>query len=207
MLRAIFKERDTVREMPEWKDMKDIGMFRKKRIYNGLLTNIQPVEWRYLMYDNEARPRAVFTMWLACHGRLATKARLMKFGMLDNKDCMFCATEEDLNHLRFDCSVTRDIWRTVLRWQQLDHNPLDWEQELKWIVHNCKGKSWKQRLLKTAFAETIYACWIYRNAIVYNTHDRDKERYRNILREIIDIVVNRVSRKPNLRERVIPLLL
>jgi hypothetical protein len=49
------------------------------------------------MYENIARPRALFTFWLVCHGRLATKGRLSKFGVTVDVKCCFCAKEEYLS--------------------------------------------------------------------------------------------------------------
>ncbi|XP_058774247.1 uncharacterized protein LOC131648512 [Vicia villosa] len=207
MLKAILKQREAVVDMQGWKDMMTAGKFCKKKIYNGLLSSTQLVTWRKLLYDNEARPRALFIMWIAYHDRLATKDKLLKFGILDNANCVLCVGAEDLNHLFFDCRINCDIWKEVLSWMQVNHMPKRWDQELDWMVHKSKCKSWKTKLIKTAFAETIYACWMYRNEIVYSANDNNKNIHRKIPNEVIDNIVHRMWRKSNLRGRIAPFLL
>ncbi|XP_058762042.1 uncharacterized protein LOC131635435 [Vicia villosa] len=144
MLKVILNQREDLAGMQAWKDSLSARKFCKKKIYIGFLTNNQTVPWRKVFYDNEARPRAFFITWLACHGRLATKDRLKRFGILDNENCVLCAGTESLYHLLFDCNKTRDIWKEVLQWMQVDHNPQRWEHELSWIIHMSKNKTGNQ---------------------------------------------------------------
>ncbi|XP_058775933.1 uncharacterized protein LOC131650232 [Vicia villosa] len=193
--------------MPEWNKMLTENSFCKRKIYKKLLNNRQDVSWKKLFYNNEARPRAGFTLWMACLDRLATKSRLRKFGMLDNDRCVMCAESEDLNHLFFMCTKPRSIWQEILRWLHEDHVPSMWECELQWMVNRCKSKSWKSVLLKTAFAETIHACWLYRNSLIFKNEDKDSGTHRNIARDIIDRIVQRVWNKTSLRGKIVPFLL
>ncbi|XP_058764527.1 uncharacterized protein LOC131637981 [Vicia villosa] len=144
--------------MADWNKMLNENKFCKRKIYRQLLSNRQDVPWKKLFFDNEARPRAGFTLWMACLDRLATKARLMKFGILDNDRCSMSSDREDLNHLFFVCNRTRSVWKEILLWLHEDHVPCNWECEMKWMVDRCKHKGWRTTLLKTAFAETIHAC-------------------------------------------------
>lgn len=41
-------------------------------------TKKMQVGWRGLMFQNAARPKAIFNMWLQCQGRLLTGDRLKK---------------------------------------------------------------------------------------------------------------------------------
>src|SRR4051812_20102946 len=65
------------------------------------------MHWKNLMYCNAARPRAVMTLWLSCHQRLATKDRLMRYGMVANSAYYFCEAEESNAHLFFGCNTMR----------------------------------------------------------------------------------------------------
>lgn len=87
----------------EWKK------FNMGRMYSIIQGTTQKVEWRGLMFGNNARPRAVFILWLVCHERLSTKDRFFRFGMIDNKKCCLCSGEESIKHLFFDCSITKKI--------------------------------------------------------------------------------------------------
>lgn len=42
------------------------------------------------MFHNEARPKAMFTMWLQCHGKLLTVDRLVLWRMQLNTTCALC---------------------------------------------------------------------------------------------------------------------
>ncbi|XP_058770039.1 uncharacterized protein LOC131643749 [Vicia villosa] len=169
----ILKQRDQVKEMQTWKELIQNGKFSTRKFYYNFLEQHQTVPWRKLFYDNAARPRALFTLWLACHDRLATKARLRKFGILTNEDSNFCENVETLQHLFFDCRVTKNIWRNVLKWMNMDHNPQGWAQELKWLIENSKNKSWKAKILKVVVAETSYEIGKHRNDRIFV--DRIKE--------------------------------
>ncbi|KHN42750.1 hypothetical protein glysoja_030233, partial [Glycine soja] len=102
-------------------------------------------------------------LWQACHGRLPTKDRLLRFGMLGDKICCFCEGPESHDHLFFGCSVLGDVWKQVLEWIQVKHHPQEWNEELKWIIRHGKGKGHKASILKLAVTETVYGIWKYRN--------------------------------------------
>jgi hypothetical protein len=63
---------------------------------------------------------------------------------------------ENINDLFFGCIELKSIWQKVLRWLKVDHVPMEWNEELRWITRFSKGKGWKAQLLKSAAAETIY---------------------------------------------------
>ncbi|KAG5609243.1 hypothetical protein H5410_020524 [Solanum commersonii] len=48
-----------------------------RHIYFQLLNTVEPVRW---MFQNDARQKAKFTMWLHFHGRMLTADRLIKCG-------------------------------------------------------------------------------------------------------------------------------
>src|SRR3954468_18069325 len=100
------------------------GTFHAKKLYNVLKDNEEKPEWRHLMFGNYARPRAVFILWLVCNGRLATKVRLKKFGLIQDDRCIFCLEKETLSHLFFCCPSLKAVWVKILRWIQVVHNPL-----------------------------------------------------------------------------------
>lgn len=139
------------------------------------------------MYGNSARPRACFTLWLTCHGKLTTKDHLFRFGMTANMECCFCSGIELINHLFFECLTTRKIWIEILEWIQIQHNPEDWLKEMKWITHQTKGKSGKAVILKMAVTQTLHEIWNKRN----NKNFGDSTDNTNIGREIIDTLVYR----------------
>src|ERR1043165_87598 len=138
-----------------------------KEMYQKLCTDDPIVYWYNLLCHNPATPRDFITLWLACHGRRVTKARLKKFGMIDNAECCFCQEEETQNHLLFGCEELGRIWSTVLDWMQIKRKPKDWKEELQWILLAARGKSKQAMLFKLVVTETVYGVWKYRNDICY----------------------------------------
>ncbi|XP_058759589.1 uncharacterized protein LOC131632884 [Vicia villosa] len=112
------------------------------------------VEWKQVLKGNVARARAVQMLWLACHERLPTKARLCKLKLLAKQDCVFCGEVEYLDHLLFKCAGLRTIWECILSWLDVDHNPDEWKMEVMWMNTQRRKKGGKFRILQCAFAET-----------------------------------------------------
>ncbi|XP_058783773.1 uncharacterized protein LOC131658504 [Vicia villosa] len=157
--------------------------------------------WSHLMFGNFARPRAVFILWLACNGRLATKVRLKNFGMTQDDRCVFCEEKETLNHLFFSCPLLKDVWVKILRWIQVVHNPLPWDGEVDWISRNCKGRRWRASILNCAVTEVRYAAWKLRNDRVFgNSTSNDIEK------DIIDRIVYRIWNIKKYRSHIASLM-
>ncbi|XP_058746209.1 uncharacterized protein LOC131619086 [Vicia villosa] len=91
-------------------------------------------------------------------------------------------TEEIVDHLFFDCRVTKDIWEAVLLWLELDHIPAKWFLEIQRAVAYTKKKGWKSSWLKLALTEAVHEIWLHRNRIIFqqdsiaNTKDRILEK-------------------------------
>ena len=137
------------------------------------------------MCNNLARPRALFCLWQACHFRLASKDRLIKFGLNVDANCAFCSSMESHEHLFFGCIELKTIWTAVLNWLQIIHMPSTWSEELNWITRKCKGKGWRAMLLKCAFTETIYHIWAYRNHRVFGGNVINRKVEDSIINTII----------------------
>src|SRR3954470_17293875 len=106
--------------------------------------------------------------------RLATKARLKRLGLLQAEQCCLCNdATEDLNHLLIECRITSVIWKGILQWLDINHTPTIWQEEIKWIVSQTRGKGFSHDMLKISIAEAVYAVWIYRNAIVFDRNNVD----------------------------------
>ncbi|GAU14019.1 hypothetical protein TSUD_168440 [Trifolium subterraneum] len=98
------QHRDSIRHNQIWSDMLNASKYNMKKMYMAVPDG-SPVMWRTLFYENLARPRALVNLWIACNERLATRDR-----------------------------ETKSIWKKVLEWIQIDHNPLGWRLELEWII-------------------------------------------------------------------------
>lgn len=138
----------------EWNDMLAKRKFSMKKMYSAQMEGNGIVYWRFLIKNNSARPRAIITTWIACHGKLSTKDRLWRFGMIKERNCNLCSNaEENIDHLFFACNIAKTIWRNILHWIEVEHDLKGWNVELKWIIKEVSKKGWKANLLKLATAE------------------------------------------------------
>lgn len=95
-----------------WGRMITQGKFKMSVVYEAMTSRDHSVEWRVLLRRNVPRPRAIFTTWLTCHGRMATKDKLKRFNVISDSNCSFCHTEEEtIAHLFFACRYTSEIWK------------------------------------------------------------------------------------------------
>lgn len=203
ILKGILKQRQKIQSLTSWSTLLQKDRFVSKIMYNELQDVSSRVPWRKLFFSNLARPRAKFVFWTACHGRLATKVRMMKFGLLSDTKCNFCDHLETIDHLLFECAEMKDVWIQILEWQKINHQPKKWIEELSWAMAQGKGKGHRATLLKTALTETVYELWKYRNevsfgGIVNNTH---------IGKKIMDSIVYRSWTHKKMREYIARLLI
>ncbi|XP_058784045.1 uncharacterized protein LOC131658808 [Vicia villosa] len=186
-----------------WNRMLASNRFNMTVLYKELNGGIDKVDWRYLFYQNKARPRAQFIAWIICHGKQATKDRMVRFNLLTEANCDLCRnSEESRSHLYFECPSNSEIWKQVLQWLQYDHQPLPWQGELQWIMQEIARKGSKAKLLKMAFTETLYVLWIRRNNVIFN-----QSNSIDYVHTIIDAIVYRSWAYRKIREYTAHLLL
>ncbi|XP_058776811.1 uncharacterized protein LOC131651160 [Vicia villosa] len=177
--------------------------FHAKALYYELATVQPDVPWKKLFFNNNARPRAKFITWMACHYKLPTKERLHRFGLLDNYRCCCCHETETQNHIFFTCKPFFDTWTSVLGWIGSGHTPQKWDEEVRWILSASKGKGSKADILKCSFTETVYEAWLLRNQYCFGTTSVTKD----IGLKIIDVIIYRCWMKPRLRSHIARLMM
>ncbi|CAK8544456.1 unnamed protein product [Lathyrus sativus] len=117
IFKTILLQRENIGNMQDaWNEMVQAGRFIGRRVYVNLLPATPNVVWVKLILHNRARPRAIYTLWMISHGKLATKARLNRFGMVNNNKCVFCSAVETIDHLFFECTILRQAWVETLLW-------------------------------------------------------------------------------------------
>lgn len=95
-----------------------------------------------LCWDPAGLPKAGFFLWLAVQNRILTSDRLRRFGIAGPTRCPLCKAEcEDMNHLLYECSYSRNCWEWLVR-------NLDWSSPfprvfktfiMNWPHNICKG--------------------------------------------------------------------
>ncbi|XP_058783490.1 uncharacterized protein LOC131658182 [Vicia villosa] len=165
MFKGILKQREHIANMQQvWNEAKLKHKFSTTKFYKCLIDDGSSVDWANVMQSNKAQPRALICLWMACHMHLPTRDRLKRFGILQDSNCVLCnESEESHNHIFFQCRKTGNIWKNILEWIELKHQPVRWEDEIRWISTIAKGKGWKAMLIKVCIAETIYSVWRMRN--------------------------------------------
>ncbi|XP_009763735.1 uncharacterized protein LOC107800657 [Nicotiana tabacum] len=179
MMRKIMEARKTMQQVLDLKQRQSVI----KHIYLGLLGNHNKVEWRPLIFYNEARPKAVSTMWIQCHERMLTADRLTKWGIQVSPRCSLCLNADESHlHLFGECSFSRLVWLRLLRWLQIWDAPMNpWSQVVIWLILQSKGKLCKSKILKMMYAEYIYGIWKERNSRIFEDQTRNEEQ---IVREV-----------------------
>ncbi|KAG5071226.1 hypothetical protein JHK86_006437 [Glycine max] len=177
--------------------------FIGRKVYGNLFPATPNVVWTKLILHNRARPRAIFTLWMICHENLATKARLHRFGMLNNNQCVFCTEVETIDHLFFDCFMLKKFWVGILHWLGIHHTPRIWNEEINWILNCYGGKGWKSELVRLALTETVHELWLFRNDSCFNQRDDN----RNCIERIINNIVYRGWSSLKLRPHIALLML
>lgn len=174
MVKKIIEARGIIQQLPT----AQLNQSSIKQIYLGMLGNHSRVTWRALMFHNDARPKARFTMWMQCHGRLMTTDRLAKWGIQVNTMCCLCnGTNETHTHLFGECSFAKAVWGRLIQWLQIQVNTNhDYAQKMAWITAKAKGKSCAARLLKMVYAEYVYGLWRERNSRIFEGTSRTTEQ-------------------------------
>lgn len=96
IFKAILQQRNNVNEVQTlWDFMLKVGKFCGMKVYHRLLSDIPNVLWCSLVLHNRAMPRA----FMICHGKLATRVRLHRWGMVPTTQYLFCDQDETIDHL------------------------------------------------------------------------------------------------------------
>ncbi|KAG8060373.1 hypothetical protein GUJ93_ZPchr0002g26796 [Zizania palustris] len=89
------------------------GTFTVSSFYLALKTQ-NLVKRRNVVWGLKVPLKIKIFLWLAYKNKILTRDNLVKRGWKgDIKNCVFCCREESVQHLFFDCSVAKFIWRMV----------------------------------------------------------------------------------------------
>lgn len=142
------------------------GRFDMAKAYNELRKREQPVLWAKTVWDAAILPKHAFTLWLAVRQRLSTKDKISYIEL--DPICPLCGqVSESHEHLFFTCSFSFSLWLQVKEWVGLKRRMSTMASALKWMKKEVKGKGWKTKAKRMAFAATVYYIWKARNALVF----------------------------------------
>ncbi|XP_060195330.1 uncharacterized protein LOC132624590 [Lycium barbarum] len=182
MIRKIFEARELVNQM-----QLHPGKCLIRQIYYHSLQTRPPVPWKCLVFQNAARPKAIFITWLHFMGKLLITDRLEKWGIEVEPKCCLCQTyDESREHLFVQCDYSRALWNKVLQSMRMQpYPPANWEQHQQWLINMTKGRSMKTQAIKMLCTEVIHAIWTERNMRIFEKQSRSWDR---IAKEIVYVV-------------------
>ncbi|XP_074300333.1 uncharacterized protein LOC141631580 [Silene latifolia] len=128
--------------------------------YSWLVDACPDVLWYPWIQNRIMLPKHNFFIWLVAHKRLLTQDRLIRLHITQSNRCYLCAAdEEDLNHLFFSCSFSRQCVRPLEDWLSicLLTRVIDW-----WIAIRERSLV-KKQVVAAAVAHLMYLIWHARN--------------------------------------------
>ncbi|XP_057809152.1 uncharacterized protein LOC131023626 [Salvia miltiorrhiza] len=127
------------------------------------------VDWGKWIWAPFIPMRRSIVTWRVILGRLATASSLRRSGLVGPGWCPLCRNaNEDIDHLFWDCTFARQIWRSLFGWFRVD-SPLihDIGSLLLWAM---KVQTSKQvvNLWRMGVMSTIWSIWNIRNRVVFD---------------------------------------
>lgn len=111
-------------------DILNAGSYSIRDIYNKLRGDFPEVEWRKLLCNNQSSPKWIFILYIALQGRLYTRDKLIKWGILTSPFCSLCeGGAEDHEHLFFKCNYSTATWRKLLYWIGINRDAQGWTEK------------------------------------------------------------------------------
>ncbi|XP_021835956.2 uncharacterized protein [Spinacia oleracea] len=165
------------------------GKFKISRMYKALHTGGIQVQWKRIVCNSKASPKATFITWLALQNRLPTKDRLLSWNINIAGVCEFCQVQDEkLSHLFFERHYSHYIWKAVLIQLGIQRNISSWQEEVQWAAVKSRSTKKKDQHCSVAFIETVYTVWLQRNASVFS---KKLDPVDSVVRRILFIVAYR----------------
>ncbi|XP_070014197.1 uncharacterized protein [Nicotiana sylvestris] len=158
-------------------------------IYKKLKQDHQKMPWRKLVCNNGGMPKWIFILYVAILGKLATRDRLVRWGITNELLCPMCNVEEEsMEHLFFKCTYTTTIWEKLLQWMNVKRQPMEWSQEIEWACNNVRGRSANAEIYRIVLASCVYYIWQESNHRIFGAQLRPTGA---LMKQIIQMVCGR----------------
>uniref|UniRef100_A0A803Q2Q6 Reverse transcriptase domain-containing protein n=1 Tax=Cannabis sativa TaxID=3483 RepID=A0A803Q2Q6_CANSA len=113
--------------------------------YRELHVQSTRVFWNKFVWNRFNIPKHSFIAWLAMLGKLKTKERLMRFGVIEEDICLLCNdSSETIEHIFFCCQYSKECLLQIKGW-------LQWEATIASFESYKCGRQGKIKLQKKVF--------------------------------------------------------
>ena len=141
------------------------GQYTIKQGCKWYMDNVQEenVSWSKIVWERVTIPKHRFVFWLVMQGRLRTKEKLVKSGIIDDTRCLICGNqEENIRHLFFECVYSRRCLQEVMELMSWKCNGSNIEELCRWARKKRIG-SVQRKFFYAMMAALVYHIWRVRN--------------------------------------------
>nr|XP_016463101.1 PREDICTED: uncharacterized protein LOC107786164 [Nicotiana tabacum] len=141
------------------------GEYSITRSYLDIIGSHSRMRIAELVWTAMAQPRHRFIMWLAIHGRLLTRERLLKLQIpVENMYCCLCDAQvmETNTHLFGECDWFQNVKQELVQWTGIQVRACDFKQ----VLESFKRKQWprlKKELMTAIWGALLHHTWKARN--------------------------------------------
>ncbi|XP_048503038.1 uncharacterized protein LOC125498798 [Beta vulgaris subsp. vulgaris] len=144
--KKICNVKDILKEKITEENLKQMNTYSIKQIYMILTGDHVRVQWDKLVWNRLTVPKHRFFMWLIMLDRLQTSARLCKYGISESANCLICDREEEnQDHLMLQCKYSKEIWKLIMRWLQINSNYNTTDGMTRWL-QKCRASKFKRQV-------------------------------------------------------------
>jgi hypothetical protein len=109
---------------------------------------------------------------------------MLKWGFNVDGNCVFCRNAiETRNHIFFDCSFSKRIWRNVMALCLISDPQFCWEHLVEWGSMHLKRKGLRANLCKLAWWATVYYLWSQKNALLHAGQVKTEDQILNLIKK------------------------
>ena len=172
--------------------------YTAKKAYQWLRGQNTPVEWCNWVWNRLNVPKHSFIAWLMQWGRLSTRDRMVRHGVINTDICPNCQINgETIEHVFFHCSYAMQVWRVFFGATGIQR----FSHFSSWIQKPAPGR-FKQRVIQAAVVAVLYHLWHQRNNAVWNGKlQRPSVLVGHIRREVYMRIVSIMPRKATRAEK------
>ncbi|KAL2896507.1 LINE-1 reverse transcriptase-like protein [Bienertia sinuspersici] len=140
--------------------------------------------WEVIVWSKLAIPKHKFIAWLCMRNRLMTKPRLMKLGVIDDDQCLNCASAAQTQaHLFGECAYVCQCVQEIKRWLQISTSHDSIPKLMLWASRRRGLSKTRRSVIGAAFKALLYGVWGERNGALWSKVVHKPDFVTNIVKE------------------------